>query len=79
MYNLQATEKLTVLLLITAVAIVFLPLKYLMLLVFVEYFTRHMSLRKESTERGWRRIREWWTRIPAAPVQLIKPDDKKRK
>ncbi|KAL8519780.1 hypothetical protein ACS0TY_010644 [Phlomoides rotata] len=75
----QATDRLTVLLLITAVAIIFVPMKYLMLLVFVEYFTRQMSLRKESSERGWRRIREWWTRIPAAPVQLIKPDDKKRK
>ncbi|CAL5439126.1 unnamed protein product [Camellia sinensis] len=44
------------------------------LLVFVE-----MPLRKASSDRWLRRIREWWVRIPAAPVLLIKADDKKRK
>lgn len=57
----------------------FVPLKYLFLLAFVESFTRNMPARKESSERWLRRMREWWLRIPAAPVQLVKVEDKKRK
>ncbi|GFQ03171.1 hypothetical protein PHJA_002460900 [Phtheirospermum japonicum] len=75
----QATNKLAVFLVLVAAALAFVPTKYLTLIVFLECFTRNMSLRKESCERGERRVREWWTRIPAAPVQLMKPDDKKRK
>ncbi|KAL7090737.1 hypothetical protein ACP275_12G059600 [Erythranthe tilingii] len=75
----QATVKLSIVLVLTGIVIAVLPLKYLMLLVFVESFTMNMPLRKESSERGLRRIREWWVRIPAAPVELVKPDDKKRK
>ncbi|KAL3651197.1 hypothetical protein CASFOL_004199 [Castilleja foliolosa] len=75
----QATDKLVVFLVLVATTLAFVPTKYLILIVFLECFTRNMSLRKESCERGDRRVREWWTRIPAAPVQLIKPDDKKRK
>ncbi|CAL5439168.1 unnamed protein product [Camellia sinensis] len=38
-----------------------------------------MPLRKANRDRWLRRVREWWVRIPAAPVLLIKADDKKRK
>lgn len=55
------------------------PLKYLVLLVFLEAFTREMPYRKESSNRWVRRVKEWWIRIPAAPVQLIKVDEKKKK
>ncbi|XP_011075743.1 uncharacterized protein LOC105160173 [Sesamum indicum] len=75
----QATGKVALLLFLTALAITFLPLKYLLLLAFLEFFTRNMAARKESSERGMRRVREWWTRIPAAPVEVMKLDDKKRK
>lgn len=62
-----------------AAVFAFVPLKYITLLVFLEAFTREMPYRKESSDRWVRRIREWWIRIPAAPVQLIKPDDRKKK
>ncbi|XP_059656183.1 uncharacterized protein LOC132303113 [Cornus florida] len=75
----QATDKLALLLVLMAVLLALVPLKYLILLIFLEAFTREMPLRKESSDRWLRRVREWWIRIPAAPVQLIKPDDKKRK
>lgn len=75
----QATDKVALLTLLMAVAVALLPLKYLVLVLFLECFTRNMPLRKESSNRGLRRAREWWTRIPAAPVQLIKLEDKKRK
>ncbi|KAL6567912.1 hypothetical protein OROGR_001580 [Orobanche gracilis] len=75
----QATEKLALFLVLMATALALVPMKYLILVGFLECFTRNMPLRKESSERAVRRVREWWIRIPAAPVQLIKPDDKKRK
>ncbi|CAH9147166.1 unnamed protein product [Cuscuta epithymum] len=75
----QATDKAVLLLLFLAVVIAFAPLKQVMLISFLEHFTRQMPLRRNSSEKFIRRIREWWSRIPAAPVQLIKLDDKKRK
>jgi len=48
---------------------------------FLEIFTRYSPLRRPSTERLARRLREWWFSIPAAPVVLnreCKGDKKKR-
>ncbi|XP_022865578.1 uncharacterized protein LOC111385428 isoform X2 [Olea europaea var. sylvestris] len=75
----QATDHVTLLLVFMAVAFAVVPLKFIMLLAFWEFFTRNTSLRKDISERWLRRTKEWWIRIPAAPLQLIKPDDKKRK
>ncbi|KAK7390763.1 hypothetical protein VNO78_18826 [Psophocarpus tetragonolobus] len=75
----QATEKVALLLVFLAVVFAFVPPKYIILVVFVECYTREMPYRKESSDRWIRRIREWWIRIPAAPVQLVKPDDSKKR
>ncbi|BBN69291.1 hypothetical protein Prudu_868S000500 [Prunus dulcis] len=75
----QATDRIVLLLVFMAAVFAFVPLRYIILVVFVEAFTREMPYRKESSDRWVRRIREWWVRIPAAPVQLIKPDDNKKK
>lgn len=75
----QATDTTALSLVFMAVVFAFVPLKYPILLVFHEAYTREMPLRKNSSERWLRRMREWWFSIPAAPVKLIKPDDKKRK
>jgi len=75
----QATEKVALLLVFIAVVFAFVPPKYIFLAVFLEYYTREMPCRKESSDRWIRRIREWWIRIPAAPVQLIKPEDSKKR
>ncbi|KAJ7954640.1 Plant protein of unknown function (DUF639) [Quillaja saponaria] len=75
----QATERFALLLVFMAATLAFVPSRYIILLVFVEIFTREMPYRKESSERWLRRAREWWVRIPAAPVQLIKPVESKKK
>lgn len=75
----QATDKIVILLVFMAATFAFVPLRYIILLVFLEAFTREMPYRKESSDKWVRRIREWWIRIPAAPVQLIKPEDNKKK
>lgn len=79
-YASQATDKIVVLLVLMAGVFAFVPLRYILLLVFVETFTREMPCRKENSDKWMWRLREWWIRIPTAPVQLIKPaDDKKKK
>ena len=75
----QATERVALLLVFVAAVLAFASLQHLILLVFLEAFTREMPYRKESSDRWPRRLREWWVRIPVAPVQLIKQDDKKWK
>ncbi|GAA0174629.1 hypothetical protein LIER_27978 [Lithospermum erythrorhizon] len=76
----QATDKCVLTLLAMALTLAFLPFKYLVLLVFLETFTRYSPPRRPSTERWTRRVREWWFSIPAAPVVLeIDHEDKKKK
>lgn len=76
----QASEKVVVGLLVIALIIVFVPSKYLILLVFLEEFTKYSPMRRASTERWSRRLREWWFSIPAAPVVLERTkEDKKKK
>lgn len=75
----QASDRIALLLVFMAAVLAFLPIRYLTTLIFVEAFTRQMPLRKDSSDRLVRRAREWWIRIPAAPVQLIKIDAKKKK
>ncbi|TKY44718.1 hypothetical protein E2542_SST30996 [Spatholobus suberectus] len=76
----QATEKLAFGLLSTASILAFLPIKYVVLLLFLEIFTRYSPPRKASTERWMRRLKEWWFSIPAAPVALERDkEEKKRK
>ncbi|KAL2934096.1 Lysophospholipase nte1 [Bienertia sinuspersici] len=76
----QASRICATVLSIMAVVIAFVPIKYIMLLSFLEAFTRYSPPRKASTERWERRFREWWFSIPAAPVMLEREkEDKKRK
>ncbi|KAH9620675.1 hypothetical protein KSS87_015705 [Heliosperma pusillum] len=75
----QATYSVALLLLFMAGFFILVPLKYVILFLFMESYTREMPLRRESSYRWVRRVREWWFRIPAAPVQLIKHEESKKK
>ncbi|XP_010461747.1 PREDICTED: uncharacterized protein LOC104742432 isoform X2 [Camelina sativa] len=77
----QASEKFAVAVVIAALMMVFMPCNYLVLVVFLELFTRYSPPRRASTERLMRRLKEWWFSIPAAPVVLEqnKDDNKKTK
>ncbi|XP_043716273.1 uncharacterized protein LOC122664496 isoform X2 [Telopea speciosissima] len=76
----QASERVAVALLFMALILAILPGKYILLLIFLEIFTRNSPVRKASTERWTRRLREWWFSIPAAPVVLEgSKEEKKRK
>ncbi|KAE8686838.1 Serine/threonine-protein phosphatase 6 catalytic subunit [Hibiscus syriacus] len=75
----QATDRVAISLVFLAAVLAFVPSRFLILFVFLEAFTRELPYRRESTNRWLWRLREWWFRIPAAPVQLIRADDKKKK
>ncbi|KAK4256551.1 hypothetical protein QN277_006259 [Acacia crassicarpa] len=76
----QATQKFAFALIATALVLALSPGEYIVLMVFLEIFTRYSPPRKTTTERWSRRLREWWFSIPAAPFVLQRDkDDKKRK
>ena len=51
MFTFQASEKFAVTLLLMALILAFVPIKYIVLLTFIETFTRYSPPRKASTER----------------------------
>ncbi|XP_044952780.1 uncharacterized protein LOC123402882 isoform X2 [Hordeum vulgare subsp. vulgare] len=77
----QATDKAILALLLMALVLALLPTRLLILAMFLEVFTNHSPIRRASTERCTRRLREWWFSIPAAPVVVEKDnkEDKKTK
>ncbi|XP_010264087.1 PREDICTED: uncharacterized protein LOC104602177 [Nelumbo nucifera] len=75
----QASERVAFGLLLVAFVLAFIPCKYIVLLIFLEMSTRYSPLRKASTERWERRLREWWFSIPAAPVLLERTKEEKKR
>lgn len=78
-YYVQATERFAVALLVVALLLAFVPVRYIVLLAFLEAFTSYSPLRRASTERSIRRLRDWWSSIPAAPVVLERVNEDKKK
>ncbi|KAM0839035.1 hypothetical protein ACQ4PT_060569 [Festuca glaucescens] len=74
----QSTNKVVVAMLSAATVFAFLPFRSILVFILLETYTRHMPMRKKSSEKLVRRLREWWLRIPAAPVQLLRPHDTRR-
>lgn len=78
----QASEKFAVAIVAASTMMLLLSWNSLIMVVFLELFTRYSPPRRASTERLMRRLREWWFSIPAAPVileQQNKDDNKKTK
>ncbi|CAM0945100.1 unnamed protein product [Alopecurus aequalis] len=75
----KTTQMVAVASLAAAAFVILTPSRHLLLMVVLEVYTREMPLRKQNTEKFRRRIKEWWARIPAAPVQMIRPNENKKK
>ncbi|KAF6150693.1 hypothetical protein GIB67_020776 [Kingdonia uniflora] len=75
----QATDKVALVLILIAAVFAIVPLRYLIMMVGLEAYTREMPLRRDCSDKWLRRAREWWVRIPAAPVHLIKSEDSNKK
>ncbi|KAJ0898119.1 hypothetical protein HanRHA438_Chr08g0353261 [Helianthus annuus] len=75
----QASDRFAVALVVTAVFVAVVPMRYVIIAVLLEEWTKYSPMRRSSTERLNRRLREWWFSIPAAPVVLEKVNDEKKK
>ncbi|KAJ0969976.1 hypothetical protein J5N97_022853 [Dioscorea zingiberensis] len=75
----QAIDLVALYLIAMAAVFAFVPFKHLLALAFLEMFIREMPLRKYTSDRFLRRMREWWVCIPVAPVQLLRSEENKRK
>ncbi|KAJ8467899.1 hypothetical protein OPV22_030451 [Ensete ventricosum] len=68
----KATDETALTLIVAATLVAVVPFGHLMVLTALEGFTREMPLRRKTSEKLRRRLREWWARIPAAPVELVR-------
>ncbi|KAJ4759586.1 ArgH (DUF639) [Rhynchospora pubera] len=68
----KATEMVVLALFVLAGLLIFIPIEHLVLFQVVETLTREMPLRKKTTDKVRRRFRDWWARIPVAPVQITR-------
>ncbi|KAJ1690707.1 hypothetical protein LUZ63_014862 [Rhynchospora breviuscula] len=75
----QATDMAILALAGMAICLVLLPTRLIILMTFLEVFTRYSPPRRPSTERWTRRLREWWFSIPAAPVVVEREREDKKK
>ncbi|KAJ3692965.1 hypothetical protein LUZ60_012060 [Juncus effusus] len=75
----QTTNKVAITLIVTAVLFLIFPFKSILLIILLEAYTRQMPVRRESSEKLIRRIKEWWGRVPAAPVQLVRCQESNRR
>ncbi|XP_072982472.1 uncharacterized protein [Typha latifolia] len=73
----QTTEKVAISLIAIAAGFAIIPFDNVLQLVLLEVYTRHMPFRKENSEKLIRRLREWWVRVPAAPVQVVEHQEYK--
>ncbi|KAH9549660.1 hypothetical protein CY35_10G031100 [Sphagnum magellanicum] len=71
----EATNQIIMLLLVCTAALLLLPLKWLVLISFLNLFTSLMPARLETTVRFNRRLSEWWYSIPVVPVRFLKPGE----
>ncbi|KAD6454119.1 hypothetical protein R6Q59_015913 [Mikania micrantha] len=75
----QASDRFAVALVIIGLFVAVVPMRYVIILVLLEELTKYSPMRRSSTERWNRRVREWWFSIPAAPVVLEKANEDKKK
>ncbi|THU44283.1 hypothetical protein C4D60_Mb02t05770 [Musa balbisiana] len=71
----KTTQKVAIAMVIVAVGFTLVPFSHILTLVLLEVYTRKMPLRRESSEKLVRRIKEWWNRVPAAPIQIARPEE----
>ncbi|KAI3675890.1 hypothetical protein L1987_85486 [Smallanthus sonchifolius] len=75
----QASNRFAAALVAFALFMTIIPFRYVLLLTFLEEFTKYSPMRRAETERMMRRMKEWWFIIPAAPVVLERAQEDKKK
>ncbi|XP_071725630.1 uncharacterized protein [Rutidosis leptorrhynchoides] len=75
----QASNRFAAALVAFALFVTIVPFRYVVLIIFLEEFTKYSPMRRAQTERYMRRMKEWWFSIPAAPVILERSQEDKKK
>ncbi|KAK1417663.1 hypothetical protein QVD17_26795 [Tagetes erecta] len=75
----QASNRCAAALVALALFMAIIPFRYVLLLTFVEEFTKYSPMRRAQTERVMRRLRDWWFSIPAVQLVLEKAQEDKKK
>lgn len=52
----------------------FVPFRYLLAGVLIDQFTAELPFRRKSVEEFFNRVNDWWSMIPATPVEVLPPE-----
>lgn len=51
----------------------FVPFRYVLAAVLIDQFTAELPFRRQSVEEFFGRVKDWWSMIPATPVEVLPP------
>lgn len=69
----QSTNEVLWSLLAAGVVTWFVPFRYLLAALLVDQFTAELPFRRKSVEEFFSRVQDWWSMIPATPVEVLPP------
>lgn len=73
---MQSTNEVLLTLIVAGVTTWFIPFRYLFGGFLIDQFTIELPFRRKSMEELINRVQDWWSEIPATPVEVLPPDKK---
>ncbi|XP_024401404.1 uncharacterized protein [Physcomitrium patens] len=73
--HLDSTNEVLWSLLAAGIVSWFVPFRYLLAAVLVDQFTADLPFRRKSVEEFFNRVNDWWSMIPATPVEVLPPEN----
>ena len=52
----------------------FVPFRFILAALLIDQFTAELPFRKKSVEEFFGRVYDWWSMIPATPVEVLPPE-----
>lgn len=75
LWCVQSTNEVLWSLLAAGIVSWFVPFRYLLAAVLVDQFTADLPFRRKSVEEFFNRVNDWWSMIPATPVEVLPPEN----
>ncbi|KAG0627459.1 hypothetical protein M758_2G202700 [Ceratodon purpureus] len=72
--HLRSTNEVLWSLLAAGIVTWFVPFRYLLAGLLVDQFTSELPFRRKSVEEFFSRVNDWWSMIPATPVEVLPPE-----
>lgn len=73
MLVVQSTNEVLWSLLAAGLVTWFVPFRYVLAAVLIDQFTAELPFRRQSVEEFFGRVKDWWSMIPATPVEVLPP------